>query len=97
MSTSVAETRDRLAHESRWAECRCAVNDESLKLAGNITDISRGGLYEDHQDRVTLYVEGAEPLYAELRLPNRPGWTVGQRVVLVIVPTPSGAGMDART
>jgi hypothetical protein len=73
------------------------VNDESLKLAGNVTDISRGGLYEDHQDRVTLYVEGAEPLYAELRLPNQPGWTVGQRVVLVIVPTPSGAGVDART
>jgi hypothetical protein len=73
------------------------VNDGSLKLAANVTDISRAGLYADHQERVTLSVEGAEPLYAELRLPNQPGWTVGQRVVLVIVPTPSATTWDALT
>ena len=67
--------------------------NESLKLAANVIDISRPGLYADHQERVTLCVEGAEPLYAELRLPNRPGWTVGQRVVLVIVPTPAAAAL----
>ena len=73
------------------------MNDESLKLTANVTDISRAGLYADHQERVTLWVEGAEPFYAELRLPNRPGWTVGQRGVLVIVPTPSPPPWDARS
>jgi len=31
-----------------------------------------------------VFVEGAEPLYAELRVPNRQGWSVGQRVTVVI-------------
>ena|ERR1700674_2088824 len=62
----------------------------TLKLAGNITEISRAGLYEDHRERVTVFVEGAEPLYAELRLPNREGWNLGQRVLIVIAP----AGAD---
>lgn len=86
----------RLSGSTNWRgqNCRCAVNDGSLKLAANVTDISRAGLYEDHLERVTLSVEGAEPLYAELRLPN-PGWAVGQRVVLVIVPTPSMHAWDA--
>jgi hypothetical protein len=35
-------------------------------------------------ERVTVSVEGAEPLYAELRLPNLSRWTVGQRVVVTI-------------
>jgi hypothetical protein len=64
---------------------------ESLRLVGNISQISRGGLYFDSQDRITVSVEGAEPLYAELRLPNKQGWAVGQRVVVVIVPTASDA------
>lgn len=55
-----------------------------VKLAGNITEISRAGLYEDHRERVTVFVEGAEPLYAELRLPNQQGWTLGQKLVIVI-------------
>jgi hypothetical protein len=56
-----------------------------VKLLGNITEISRAGLYEDHRERVTVSVEGAEPLYAELRLPNKEGWNVGQRLLIVIV------------
>ena len=62
------------------------VNTHNLRLAGNISDISRPGLYEDHQERVTVSVEGGEPLYAELRLPNRAGWVVGQKVLVVIIP-----------
>jgi hypothetical protein len=39
-------------------------------------------------------IEGAEPLYAELRLPNQPGWALGQRVVVMIMPDlPEGGGM----
>jgi hypothetical protein len=62
------------------------LSTRTLKLTGNITEISRAGLYEDHRERVTVFVEGAEPLYAELRLPNRQGWNLGQRVLIVIAP-----------
>ena len=34
----------------------------------------------------TVLAEGAEPLYAEIRLPNLSRWTVGQRVVVTIDP-----------
>jgi hypothetical protein len=73
------------------------VNTHTLRLVGNISDISRAGLYPDYQERVTVFVEGAEPLYAELRLPNTSGWVVGQKVVLVIVPTSSDSPWDALT
>jgi hypothetical protein len=62
------------------------VNAHDLRLVGNISDISRAGLYGDHQERVTVSVEGAESLYAELRLPNHAGWVLGQKVLVVIVP-----------
>jgi hypothetical protein len=62
------------------------INARMVKLVGNITEISRAGLYEDHWERVTVFVEGAEPLYAELRLPNKEGWNLGQRMLIVIVP-----------
>jgi hypothetical protein len=68
------------------------VNTHNLRLVGNISDISRPGLYEDYQERVTVSVEGAEPLYAELRLPNRAGWVVGQKVLVVIIPAPPEGG-----
>ena len=68
------------------------VNTHNLRLAGNISAISRPGLYEDYQERVTVSVEGAEPLYAELRLPNRAGWVVGQKVLVVIIPAPPEGG-----
>jgi hypothetical protein len=63
------------------------VNVNGVKLQGNISEISRPGLYSDHQERVTVCVQGAEPLYAELRLPNQQGWTVGQKVMVTIVPS----------
>jgi len=69
----------------------------NLRLAGNVTDVTRGGLYEDHQDRITVRVEGAEPLYAELRLPNAHAWPVGQRVVVVIMPISEGNASEFLT
>jgi hypothetical protein len=62
------------------------INTRVVKLAGTISEISRAGLYEDHRERVTVFVEGAEPLYAELRLRNQEGWNLGQRMLIVIVP-----------
>jgi hypothetical protein len=67
------------------------VNTHDLRLVGKISDISRAGLYGDHQELVTVSVEGAEPLYAELRLPNHARWVLGQKVLVVIVPaSPDG-------
>lgn len=60
-----------------------------LRLLGNLSDISRPGLSPDRLERVTVSVDGAEPLYGELRLPNTLGWSLGQRVVVVIM-TASG-------
>jgi hypothetical protein len=62
------------------------VNAASVKLNGGISEISRPGLYIDHVERVTVFAEGVEPLYAEIRLPNLSRWTVGQRVVVTIDP-----------
>jgi hypothetical protein len=70
------------------------MNTGSLQLTGRISEISRPGLYLDSVERVTVLVEGAEPLYAELRLPNRPGWRVGQQVVVTIGVTASGRAAD---
>ena len=62
----------------------------TLRLNGNVSEISRSELYQDRQERITVAVEGAEPLYAELRLPNVLGWMVGQRLVLVIITSSEG-------
>ena len=62
----------------------------TLRLNGNVSEISRSELYQDRQERITVAVEGAEPLYAELRLPNALGWMVGQRLVLVIITSSEG-------
>jgi hypothetical protein len=73
------------------------VSTSGVRLAGNISEVSRAGLYPDRRERVTVSIEGAEPLYAELRLPNDRGWTVGQRVMVTIVPADSGEAWDAIT
>jgi hypothetical protein len=58
----------------------------SVSLVGKVSEISSGGMYEDRRERVTVAVEGAEPLYAELRLPNNNGWSLGQRLNITIGP-----------
>jgi hypothetical protein len=63
-----------------------------MNLAGKVSEISRSGLYADHQERVTLLVQGAEPLYAELRVPNEHRWGIGQKVVVTIIATESEGG-----
>jgi hypothetical protein len=56
-----------------------------MRLAGEVSEISRSGLYADHQERVNLLVEGAEPLYAELRVRNEQGWSIGQKVIVTVM------------
>lgn len=62
------------------------MHDTKLVLVGCITEVSNPDSYSDQEERVTVSVDGAEPLYSELRLPNTYGWTLGQRVVISIVP-----------
>lgn len=57
----------------------------SLQLSGTVSDIHRPGLYPGEVEQVTVSVDGADPLYAELRLPNRLRWSLGQKIVVVIV------------
>ena len=58
---------------------------ETLRLVGSVTEVSRRGLYLDERERITVAVEGAEPLYAEIRVPNTQGWVLGQRVTVIMV------------
>lgn len=46
-------------------------------------------MYDDQRERVTVVVEGAEPLYAELRLLNHKGRILGQKLKVVIGPASS--------
>ena len=55
----------------------------TVKLAGNVSEI-HPGLYLDNREHVTVSVQGAEPLYAELRVPNDVGWKLGQKVMVTI-------------
>jgi hypothetical protein len=73
------------------------MNSGSLRLVGNVSEISRAGLYCDRQERVTVSVRGAEPFYAELRLPNQHGWMVGQSVVVTIAVVESGDSREVIT
>ena len=73
------------------AERGTVVNTESMRLDGRVGNISQACFYEDHRERITVEVEGAEPLYAELRLLNQHGWVVGQKVLVVIMTVASGA------
>jgi hypothetical protein len=60
------------------------VNGHNVRLAGSVSEVSRPGLYSDQRERVTVFVQGAEPLYAELRVPNDQGWILGQKVTVTI-------------
>ena len=83
----IRETHQPIKH---GVERGMVVNTQSVRVDGRIGKISQACLYEDHQERMTVEVEGAEPLYAELRLLNQHGWVVGQKVTVVIMTVASG-------
>lgn len=59
--------------------------DKKLALNGQVKELSRAGPDMEEGAYVTFWVDGAEPLWAELRLPNRHGWAAGDRVVISMV------------
>lgn len=68
----------------------------SLRLIGNVSDICRP-VYSSNNQEVTVSVEGAEPLYAEIRIANKHGWSLGQKVVVMIAPVSADDGGDSFT
>ena|ERR1700752_84438 len=64
---------------------RFTVNTKKLLLDGRVTDVLHRGLNSDQPEYVTFLVEGAEPLWGEIRLPNMHGWRVGERVSISII------------
>jgi hypothetical protein len=69
----------------------------SLRLIGNVSDICRPVYSRDNQEQVTVSAEGAERLYAEIRIPNKQGWRLGQRVVVMIGSVSADDGWDPLT
>ena len=59
-----------------------------LVLVGSIAEVIHPRVCLDQEELVMLVVEGAVPLWAELRLPNRHGWALGERVSITIAPNP---------
>src|SRR5438270_10694306 len=83
--------------ERKKGSWRRVMSPASLRLIGNISDICRPVYSSDNQEQVTVSVEGAEPLYAEIRIPNKQGWRLGQRVVVMIAPVSADDGWDSST
>jgi hypothetical protein len=61
------------------------VHEKKLLLAGRVTEVSRLG-FSPQPELVTFSVDGAEPLWSEVRVPNEHGWAVGDRVLISIEP-----------
>jgi hypothetical protein len=68
---------------------------KEVLLSGTVTEVSRPAIairgvstrdyHPDQDELVTFSVEGAEPLWAELRIQNRHGWAVREKVAISIV------------
>lgn len=59
--------------------------DKRVLLSGVVTSVSTVGCPSDKREHVTFAVDGAEPLWAEFRVPNNHGWTVGDKVAISVV------------
>jgi hypothetical protein len=59
--------------------------DKMILLNGVVTEVSNPGYGAAPQDYVTFSVDGAEPLWAEFRVPNNHGWKVGDAVAISVV------------
>ncbi len=71
-------------HFPKTQHVRCNVIDSGLKFTGIVTQILPANVYFD-QERLTVTIEGGEPLYAELRIPNTHKWILGQRLTITIL------------
>lgn len=59
--------------------------EKEMTLSGRVTDVSRPRVGLDCGEQVTFAVDGAVPLWAEVRLPNSHGWVVGDLLLISIV------------
>ena len=55
---------------------------KEIVLSGRVSDVSSPQI---DGEQVTFAVDNAVPLWAEVRVPNRDGWVVGDRVSISIV------------
>jgi hypothetical protein len=58
---------------------------KEMVLCGIVTDITRLPSGLNLRENVTFAIDGAAPLWDEVRLPNLHGWVVGDRVSISIV------------
>jgi hypothetical protein len=62
------------------------VNEEkSMLLFGVVSEVCSPGYGSVRREYVTFSVAGAEPLWADFRVPNDHGWTVGDAVAISVV------------
>jgi hypothetical protein len=59
--------------------------EKEMVLRGTVTDVSSPRYGLDCNEQVTFSIDGAEPFWAEVRLPNQHGWVVGDRLSISIV------------
>jgi hypothetical protein len=70
-------------------------NKKEIVLSGSVTDVSRQCVDLHYGEQVTFAIEGAVPLWAEVRVPNNRGWVVGDRVSICIVSEETNAAREA--
>jgi len=58
---------------------------KEIILSGRVPDVSPASVDSDYAEQVTFSIEEAVPLWAEVRVQNRDGWVVGDRVSICIV------------
>ena len=58
---------------------------KEMVLSGTVTDVSPASVASDYSEQVTFSIADAVPLWAEVRVQNRHGWVVGDRVSICIV------------
>lgn len=68
--------------------------EKEIVLSGSVTDVSRPRA-ESHGEQVTFAIDEAVPLWAEVRVPNRHGWVVDDRVSISIVYAERNSARDA--
>jgi len=59
--------------------------EKSVLLHGVVTEVCSPGYDPVRREYVTFSIAGAEPLWAEFRVPNYNGWTVGDAVAISVV------------
>ena len=68
---------------------------KEIVLSGSVSDVSRPRVESGYGEQVTFAIDGAVPLWAEVRVTNRHGWAVGDRVSISIVSAEKNPAREA--